>query len=190
MEGQMPRLQAIELASLEAQLAEPKSEEDRDNNSAEIGYLDRLFDEDLIPMMRYSFIVFLHTTLETHLRSFCLAMKKERQLPLGASDLSGNPLEQAKNYLTKLVGIKVGEFPQWSELKQYQRVRDCIVHHYGYLAAENSKHEDIRKWSKTNTGLQITASHRLNPSIDFCRGMLRSIDTFFRDIFVAAGWKP
>jgi hypothetical protein len=182
-------VQTHELATLERERPLGNDEEEQSLYSNEVNYLEELFEEDLFPTMRYSFIVFLHTVFETRLRGFCEGMRRERKLKIGVTDLHGSAVEQARDYLTKLVDIPVASFPEWAHLRRFQSVRDCIVHHYGYLNGEDSRHNKLRQGATNLEGLHINADDRIILSRAFCEQHLSNIESFFNRLFAADSTK-
>ena len=186
MEQQMPIVQTCELATLEAERPPGNDEEEQSLHWNEVNYLEQLFEEDLFPTMRYSFVVFLHTVFETRLRGFCVGAQRTRNLPISLTDLYGSAVDQAKTYLTKLVGVAVGSFDEWTHLRRFQDVRDCIVHHYGYLSPNDSRHEKLRQFAATSDGIIITSDDRIHLSRAFCEQHLTNIESFFKRLIAAA----
>lgn len=186
MEQQMPIVQTCELATLEAERPPGNDDEEQSHHQNEVNYLEQLFEEDLFPTMRYSFVVFLHTVFETRLRGFCVGVQRERKLPISLTDLDGSAIDQAKTYLTKLVGVAVGSFDEWAQLRRFQDIRDCIVHHYGYLSPNDSKHERIRQFAATSDEISIASDDRIHLSRAFCERHLTNIESFFKRLIAAA----
>lgn len=186
MEQQMPIVQTCELATLEADRRAGNDEEEQSIHWNEVVYLERLFEEDLFPTMRYSFIVFLHTVFETRLRAFCIGQERQRKLPVSLTDLNGSAVDQAKTYLTKLVGVAVGSFTEWAHLRRFQDIRDCIVHHYGYLRPNDGRHERIHKFADTSDAITITSDDRIHLSRAFCEQHLTNIESFFKRLIATA----
>ncbi len=166
-------------------------EEDRDLHWQLGNHIDRLYDEDLKPAMRYSFIVLVHIVFENHLRQFCNELKKEKRFNLSLSDLSGSPIDRAQTFLSKVAGLGVGEFPEWQNVRSIQKVRDCIVHAYGRfgdLASDKDK-KAIRELATKNVGVTVDQySGRLTIDNAFCEWCLTEIDKLFEKLFVTAGW--
>ena len=189
IEQQMPIIRAIEIASLESDRPAGNDEEEQSIFSGYVSHLENVFDEDLFPTMRYSCIVFLHTMLETQLRSLCNAIRQEKDLPISLSDLRGSAIEQARDYLKKLAGIRVSEYPEWSDLRTLQKVRDCIVHQYGFLNSEDSRHQKIRALAESSPDLEIICQNRISPSSEFCVRQLSNIESFLKRLMIDMGWK-
>jgi hypothetical protein len=186
MEQQMPIVQACELATLEAERPPGNDEEEQSLYWSEVNYLEQLFEEDLFPTMRYSFLVFLHTVFETRLRGFCDASQRARNLPIHLTDLKGSAVDQAKTFLTKLVGVAVGSFDEWHHLQCFQDVRDCIVHHYGYLNPNDSRHKKLQQFAATSDGIIVTSDNRIHLSRAFCERHLTNIESFFKRLIATA----
>lgn len=179
----MPKIQAMEVQKVLAECPPGADEEDWQLTSSEAGHLERMFEEDLVPTMRYSFVVFLHTAFETRLRVFCRIQQKEQNIQIGLSDLQGSPIAQAKKFLTKLVGLNVGKYGEWDDLCVFQDVRDCIVHCYGYMNPE--RHGKLMKRLSTMKDAEITRENRLAVSPEFCKRHLSVIQKFFKRLYAA-----
>ena len=48
-----------------------------------------------------------------------------------------NIIKKAERYLEKLVGISFPKTPQWKEMEDYRKLRNCVVHNQGYLTPSN-----------------------------------------------------
>ena len=150
------------------------------------------FQDDFVPMMRYSFIVFLHTILEDHLRRFCNHVHKEKGLSLKVSDLRGeSPIDRSKIFLGKLAGFDIAAITQWQSLQDFQKVRDCIVHSSGFTGPMTEKTKSrLQEMIKQDADLTLNRDDRLIPSIAFCRRHLEAVEGFFHGLFAQVGWKP
>ena len=189
MEAQMGEVQRCERVVLEGERPKGADEEEdrifRDREDA----LEQLFEQDLIPAMRYSFVVLMHTVFETRLRAFCSNMQTERSIPITLLDVHGSPIERACTYLSKLAALPVANFPEWQHLRTFQKVRNCIVHDYGYVTESgNRKEKKIRALVRQNIGIAIDDYGRLALTKAFCEQYLTHVDTFFGNLFRASGW--
>jgi hypothetical protein len=190
MEQQMPIIQTCELATLEAQRPAGNDEEEQSLHFNEVTYVEQLFEEDIFPTMRYSFVVFLHTIFETRLRGFCVGMQRQRKLPIALTDLQGSAVDQASSYLTKLVGVPVSTFQEWQHLRRFQAIRDCIVHRYGYLNLQDTRHDSIRQFANSSTDISISSEDRIILTREFCERHLTNIHDFFKRLIAAADATP
>ena len=190
MEEQIHVIEGNEISSLEAERPPGNEAEQQSIYSGYVSQLENLFENELIPTMRYSFIVFLHTVFETQLVRLCRMICEERSLPLDLSDLHGSPIDKGRTYLTKLAGItSVGDYPEWKDLQMVQKIRNCIVHHYGYLAQEDGHHKNIRAFAKGDPDIEITHQGRLSPKANFCIRQHAQVDSFFRRLMSDFGWQ-
>ena len=188
MEVQIQEVRRSERAAIETDRPQNGDDEDLQLFWNQQQALEDLFDRDLCPAMRYSFIVLLHTVLETRLRAFCREVQRERSIPVTLGDLRGSPIDQACTYLGKLAALGVGNLPDWQQLRTIQKVRDCIVHAYGYVA-ESRNEKDIRQLASQNMNLTIDGDGRLAPTRTFCEECLSCLERLFHSLFVAAEWR-
>jgi hypothetical protein len=150
--------------------------------------LELRYTEELIPAMRYSFVVLVHIVFESELRKFCSSMGKERNSALSLSDISGkSPIERSCTYLTKVLGLPVGNLAEWQHLRSVQKVRDCIVHAYGHVNESRDK-RDIERISDQNCGLGVGYSGRMTLTRQFCEDYVSSVEKLFYRLFFAVGW--
>ena len=187
IEAQIEEVQRCERIALDADRPLTGNEEDLQAFWYKKDELERLFEEELVPTMRYSFIVLIHIVFETRLRRFCAAIRDERRLPVALADVRGSAMEQAKTYLTKLAQLPITDFPEWHQLRVLQKIRDCIVHAYGYVA-EWKDEKEIRELAAKGIGLTIDPWDRLVPTKAFCDQHLLCLDSFFRKLSEALGW--
>jgi hypothetical protein len=186
IEAQMEEVHRCERVALDAE--RPTGDEDEFHVFCQKqDALERLFDEDLVPTMRYSFLVLLHIAFETRLRLFCSTIHKERMLRVTLGDLKGGAIERARTYLTKLAQLPVADFAEWQQLRTLQKLRDCIVHRYGYVADSRDASE-IRNLACKETGFTIDTDDRLMLTKALCDRYLLCLDMFFRKLSISLGW--
>lgn len=189
MEAQMEEVHRCERVAMERERPQNADEEDRQLFMNQQQALEDLFEQDLAPAMRYSFVVLMHTVFETRLRAFCSDMQSERRIPIPLRDVRGSPIEQARTYLTKLATLQVADVPEWQHLRTLQKVRDCIVHAFGYVA-DSRDEKEIRELASQSIGLTIDDYGRLALTKRFCDEHLSCLARFFHSLFRVAGWKP
>ena len=191
METQMEQVFRMERTAFEATRLQDDDEVEISVFHQQLGFLEDAFDKELFPTMRYSFVVFIHTILETHLQAFCNDLKGELKLAIALSDLRGSPIDQANIYLSKIAGLSISSFTEWQHLRTLQKIRDCIVHVHGYVNNGSSKRNAfLRCMANRNKGVTLNDDSRLILTKEFCEQQLTYLDDFFRAIFGAAGWKP
>lgn len=185
----MPFVQQAELDALEAERPAGGDEEEQSIHSSFVTHAENLFDEDLIPTMRYSFIIFLHTVFETRLRALCDSLRRERSFPISVSDLRGSAIDQAKDYLTKFAAIPVGEYPEWNSLRNFQKIRDSIVHDYGFVRPKEERFGQVLRIIEADPDLDLNHYNRICPAPAFCARQLGYVESFLNQLMSDMGWR-
>lgn len=114
--------------------------------------------KDVFPnILRTSFFVKCYSILETELNNVCKLLQKQNGYRLSVSDLKGNGIERAQLYCKKVVCI---DFPDkskaWQEIKNYNILRNIIVHREGLVSGYQDKYLDkINKYIKKTPGIFI-----------------------------------
>ena len=187
MEEQIPLIQNAEMSALEGSW--PEGDEEQSIHSSIIVYTENLFEEDLIPTMRYSSIVFLHTVFETRLRDLCNVLRRDNKIPISLLDLKGSAIDQAKSYLTKMANISVATYPEWSSIRSFQKIRNCVVHEFGFVEPKEEKSKDILKVIQSDPSLSLNHYNRIIPTSDFCKNQLKDVESFLLRLMGDMGWK-
>ena len=187
-EAQMEEVWHIERHTLESR-PPARDGEEHEQRWHDLNHLDNLYEAELYPTMRYSFIVLLHIFTETRLRSFCLDIQSERHVPVGVAELKGSAIDQTRTFLTKLAGVGVQDFPekQWENLRTLQKVRDCVVHAYGRV--KDSRDETfLRQLASNASGVSIDQQGRLQVDKGFCERQVANLHSLFERLVEAVGW--
>jgi hypothetical protein len=183
VEAQIEEVEHCERAVLGAY--EPKSELEQKMLWSAENSLELLFENDLVPAMRYSFIVLIHTVFEVRLRAFCSDMRSDRKIPISLTEISGSPIDRARIYLTKLAGLDISGIPEWKHLRTFQKIRNCIAHRYGEVA-ESSDENELRRIVK-DIGATVDDNGRLALTKALCEQYLAHVKNFFEALFHSAG---
>ena len=187
-EAQMEEVLHIERHTHETQ-ASRYNREEREEDQSMLNDLDNLYETELYPAMRYSFVVLLHIFTETRLRKFCSELQDERHVPIGVTDLSGSAIERIRTFLTKLAGVSVKDFPEkeWESLQNLQKIRDCIVHAYGHVK-DSRDGPWLRKFASSKNAVSIGDDGRLQIELEFCQQQLDNLRRLFESLFQTLGW--
>ena len=189
MEEQMPTIESKELSDLEAERPTSGCEEEYSIFSSIVSHTENLFEEDIIPTMRYSFVVFLHTVFETRLRSLCDDVKQEKGIPISVSELRGSAIDQARDYLSKLADIQVGSYGEWNSLRDFQKIRDCIVHSYGFVSSGERGGKAVERIIEGSSELTLNHRRRICPTRGFCLRQLEAVEAFLNRLMADMGWE-
>ncbi len=139
--------------------------------------MEKVFNEYLPNLQRYSVLITLFSFLEHELDKLSIRIKIKDNLPLELNDINGKGINRSLKYLNKVAGIKVNRNSElWNEILNIQKLRNLIVHNGGRLIDQSGK-------SKLQEIKYVTQSSLLDGGIDLTikDGFLISvIETFDR----------
>ena len=82
-----------------------------------------------------------YSLLESKIVFICTQFKKDKQIPISWNDLKGDTLDQFKSYC-KLASLEFSwGSSTWQSIKQYSRIRNCIVHNEGWIQGNKREKE-------------------------------------------------
>jgi hypothetical protein len=90
-------------------------------------------------------VVYSFSALEDTLSEFCFALQRTAAPSDLVFNTSGSALESVKDYLKKTRMGFPSETAFWSAIKTAQKIRNMLTHSLGYLDAEPSTDEFIRR---------------------------------------------
>ena len=149
--------------------------------------IDSKFEYWIPRIAAYSIIALLHALLETQLRALADRLCKMRGESLKPKDMHGDPVQKSKVYLTKVVGLRVGEHPAWQKLQDLEKLRHVIVHRRGLIPTDNRERKKMQKVIDKYPGQLSEHGGELRISLDLCSHFLNSIEDFFRQLFRESG---
>ena len=188
MEAQLEEVHRIERHTLALQHPSDADKGKHDAHLQELDYLDDLYERDLQPAMRYSFVVLVHIVFDTQIRYFCSRIQRDLKLPeIAVTDLRGSAIDQARLFLTRLASIRAKDFPEWQQLRTLQKIRDCIVHSYGDVGRSRDE-KFLRDLAMQGSGVSIDDEGRIAVTKHFCEEQLATLRTLFKRLFLCAGW--
>ena len=93
---------------------------------------------------------------EKHLNDLCKIFEKETANGIGLKDSKGEGIERAKLFLSKVIGIKnVFDSTEWSEVQNYKKVRNILLHTSGELDLTQKKHKEVFDYAKRQPKLLV-----------------------------------
>lgn len=110
-------------------LSQIRSNDGFSDLSLELHFMEKFDTTNLnFPKLHYSsFLVTWYSLVESELFETCNVCREKFEFKIKVKDLSGRGITQAKNYLTKIVGVDVDE-KKWEELDIIAQLRNKIVH--------------------------------------------------------------
>ena len=115
-------------------------------------------------LMRGSLFVAAYSFAETELNRWCEHITKSRpDILLKLKDISAKDrsISKAEKYLRAVAGAdlpNLGEWEEWGKLKQYQNLRNRVVHNQACLKPDDprtGKSDDLRKYVMQHSYLSI-----------------------------------
>jgi len=150
--------------------------------------------EDIFPnILRRSFFVAIYSLIEAQLNAICHEQERSKGLQSSVEDLTEPDMGigRARKYLANEARIR---FPdsEWTKLRDYQKLRNCIVHNEGKLESGHEKHERARRYLKEQF-IPHNRNHLEWKDLDdeiifhkgFCEEVLQVSRRFFTDLFAA-----
>jgi hypothetical protein len=133
-----------------------------------------------------SLFVTCFSYLEEKLNSLCEHHLTERKGKLKNAKRKTRNISKSKGYLCgKDCGISISK-PTWTEILNYETLRDCIVHRIGKLNAtekQNTKLIDfIRKSALKNATYREPEIYSITSTPKFCLDFLQLLGRFFNDL--------
>jgi len=122
----------------------PQDDAEMGEYREEVRISRHLHDEIMTPMLRYSCISMLYTTVERELRRLVVNLEQERgKQKLDSKDLKGSFLQQTGKFSEVCFGLTLADCPEYKAVCDLQKIRNCIVHCRGEV---NLVNEGDRKY--------------------------------------------
>lgn len=121
---------------------------------------------DIFPTLQWTSIFnSAYSLFERHLNDLCTILEKNASTKIGLTDLKGQGIERAKIFLSKITGItNVFDSPEWTDIQNYSKVRNILVHTSGKLDLTKEKHKKVFDYAKKQPNLIV---HPEDPESDW-----------------------
>lgn len=141
--------------------------------------------EEFRNILRRSFFVTVYGFLESCLINRCrdgLLQRKDILLSLG--DINGQGIYLAQTCLKKVLQVSFDDTsPRWFAIKNYQKLRNCIIHNQSRLKGSRDE-THLRKYISERTPLlAISQDDEIVISLDFCKEILDTITLYLQPDF-------
>jgi hypothetical protein len=128
-----------------------------------------------------SILVLLYSFLENAMNRLCKSLAKKNSYPLALSDLKGEGIARARNYLEKLAGADFKSLNgEWSKLQFLNKIRNCIVHREGDVSI--SKDASIAKTINTTPGFSLRNERLITVERDYIDASITTIESFLEKL--------
>ena len=127
---------------------------------------------------RYSVIVLIFSILEHLLEKICNIVKHFKGLSLNPSDLKGQGIERAKNFIRKACKIPFpSDSSEWKFIQDLLKVRNCIVHVNGKID-EYKEPDELKNVINRISGLDSDEYGYVMIKKNFCQNCLTILKSF------------
>ena len=183
----------IQMAATDAERVDgpkwnPLTEADEGEYIEERRIARHVHDEILTPIFRYSCVTMLYAVVERELRRLCSTLKIEHSsAKLGYKDLKGGILEQITKWCQAYFELDLTLFPEFSQIRDLQKVRDCIVHCRGEVDESRDK-QYLIAMTKRYPGFMAWEHDEIEIESDFILRLHREAWNFFLAVFAKLRW--
>jgi hypothetical protein len=132
--------------------------------------------EEVPQVLRASLFVQAYSLFERFLGLIATATGERLVVKLSVRDLSGKGIQQSITYLKKACGIQVpDQTPEWSTIKNLQRIRNVLVHKRGSIESED---QDLRKFAAKHRELMGIEDGEIRLHEDFVPFAISEMESF------------
>jgi hypothetical protein len=141
-------------------------------------------------ILRKSFFISIYTFLESSLMQHCRYLEETKSdILLSLSEIAGEGIHKAMIYLIKVqrINFSLSTRPEWSEIRQYNRLRNCIVHNEGKLNEgfrKEQRDQLANHINQSGSGLTIFGDEIILDE-EFCKRALDTIKRFLTSVLFA-----
>ncbi len=124
------------------------------------------YDKVFPAILRKSIFTSLFSYFEHQLIDMCKDKEKLKSINHGTG------LDKAKEYLSKNENLgEIFRGKDWNLIKQYSKVRNCLVHAGGiiYLMARTGEQQDVRNFIKITKGIVVNQGDIIELESRFCK---------------------
>jgi len=103
-------------------------------------------------------------------------MEENFKLNESVIDLPGRGIRRSKNYLEKVVGLKISNPKEWHEVLAYNKLRNCFVHNNGF-ATKSDDEKFLRNYISKHNFLELDYDEVIIGK-EFCEEAIKNFETF------------
>ncbi len=142
-------------------------------------YLDRL--EDYFPdLLRKSLFVAIYTAIDTELIRWCDRAHERMKSKSAPRELEGNFREKAKEYITRVLDIRLPT--EWQQIQDYADLRHCLVHAQGHLELyDKKKRKHLKDFIRKQRHLYLP-NDEVTLEKGFCEEVIKNSTLFFNKL--------
>ena len=135
--------------------------------------------------LRDSLFINLFTLIESELKRVCILQREKRSdISLSLSDIADkSEIDRCKKYLLKVLKSEFSfSNKEWSNIKNYQILRNCIIHHNGNISnLDKKRKEELIKFINDNSNLSLYKDFVFIER-GFIEEVIKTIEDFFSNL--------
>lgn len=169
----------------------PQDEDGIGEYRAEVRIVRHLHDEIMTPMLRYSCISMLYSTVERELRRMVANLEHERgKQKLTLKELNGSFLQRVGKFTETFFDLTLTKCPEYNAICDLQKIRDCIVHCRGEVSLMNeTDRKYLLKLKDSRPGFFAVERTDIDIGDECIEQFIREVWRFFLWIFRELNWK-
>ncbi|CRM68305.1 hypothetical protein [Pseudomonas sp. 58 R 3] len=129
---------------------------------------------------RSTLVISIYVFVEDQLNGLCETLTTSMGTPLKLTDLSGQGVERACLFLTKVAGFDLSGVSGLSFVKEVNRLRNKMVHAGGVLSADSN--DRLNRFVQATEGLSGDPGHRVHIHQDFITHLISELGKFFDEL--------
>lgn len=133
-------------------------------------------------LFRHSFFVATFSLIEKNLEDLCINICTKHNLPSYndfVQEKNGNTLDKARKYLVHIAKVEFPNNREWQELKNFSKLRNCVVHRQGYLDISGCDRYIVDDYIPKQRDLKIGLNGEIVLERNFCQHAIETIRSFF-----------
>ena len=141
-----------------------------------------MIEEIHIGLYRKSTMVSVYSFLESSMNSLCNHLCRSHQYPVELSDLRGEGIIRAKNYLEKLAGVDFSLMNgEWGDLKSFNQLRNCIVHSEGHIYSSRAT-DKLKNIIDNNPSLSLMHESVIKVEREYIDSIMTTTEVFLNKL--------
>ena len=137
--------------------------------------------EEFENILLKSFFVTIYGFLESQLMQRCRVLEQQNKgVNLSVSEIRGEGVEKAMTYLIKVqrIDFSLSSSSEWERIRNYNTLRNCIVHNEGRLDGLKEGRDKMEKFIKRkDSNLGLHGSYIVFTQ-EFCKNAWKTIEEF------------
>lgn len=129
---------------------------------------------------RSTLVISIYIFIEDQLNGLCETLATSMSTPLKLTDLSGQGIERACLFLSKVARFDLGGVSGLSFVKEVNRLRNKMVHAGGILSADSN--DRLNKFVQSTAGLRGEPGRRVHIDQDFITHFIAELVRFFDEL--------